>query len=176
MDDEHEGKVVTPAPPVAVRDRLASHRGVQLSPIAIESSYASKHRVNTANSWLFVPSQPEPEAIAQRCLDVLYQVALVAAGDEGVGGGSGGRVSNLSGQRSDKVYTPPARIFQTLASPRVVAVVALVSADVERHFLSNLAVSFAVRYADAEGQVPQCSGNCSFAARNVISLVSGYFS
>ena len=56
----------------------------------------------------------------------LAQVALVVAGDEGVSGGSGGRLSGQSGQRSRKVYTPPARIFRRLARPDVVSSVAQV--------------------------------------------------
>ncbi len=57
---------------------------------------------------------------------MLYQVALVVAGDEGVSGGSGGRLSGQSGQRSRKVYSPPARIFRRLARADVVGVVAQV--------------------------------------------------
>jgi hypothetical protein len=114
----------------AVRDRVGSQRGVHIAPLALggvgNGPSTRKPKPFNDQSWLFTPTRPTPDSVAQRCLEVLYQVALIAAGDEGVGGGSGGRTSNASGQRSNKVYTPPARIFQTLASPEVVAVVALV--------------------------------------------------
>lgn len=119
---DRRARAVDQATPV--RLGLGSQRGVRLPPLAI-SDARNGNRLNT-NSWLFSPASPTADEVAQRSLEVLYQVALVAAGDEGVGGGSGGRISGQSGQRSSKVYTPAARIFQTLASPRVVAVVALV--------------------------------------------------
>lgn len=56
-------------------------------------------RLNTRGSWLFVPSAPTAEAVAERCLEVLYLVVLVAAGEEGVGGASGGRLSGSKGQQ-----------------------------------------------------------------------------
>ena len=116
------------------RDRLGSQRGVRLPPLAVRQQRHSimttpTPKLRNTNCWLFARSLPDADTVALRCLEVLYQVALVAAGDEGVGGGSGGRMSNASGQRSDKVYTPPAKIFQSLASPQVVSVVALVCTD-----------------------------------------------
>ena len=66
------------------------------------------------------------------CALGIPQVALVVAGDEGVSGGSGGRLSGQSGQRSRKVYTPPARIFRRLARADVVGVVAQVQLLVTR--------------------------------------------
>lgn len=105
------------------RQRVSALRSVRLPPLTLSSP---RTRPPVANSWLFDACEPSADDVALRCLEVLYQVALVAAGDEGVGGTSGGRTSGLSGQRSSKLYTPPARIFQELASPPVVAVVALV--------------------------------------------------
>ena len=105
--------------------RESSGRGIPpppLQPMAMKAT-----RFSTHGSWLFGPCAPTADEVAQRCLAVLYQVSLVVAGDVGVSGGSGGRLSGQSGQRSKKVYTPPARIFRRLAQPDVVSAVAQVS-------------------------------------------------
>ncbi len=111
------------------RETARASMGRSAAPPPLQSLAMKETRFSTHGSWLFGPCAPSADEVADRCLAVLYQVALVVAGDEGVSGGSGGRLSGQSGQRSRKVYSPPARIFRRLARADVVSAVAQASAS-----------------------------------------------
>ena len=143
---DNDGSGGAPAAP-ARRDILSSIRrtvdretgrlssGRAAIPPPLQPVVAKEARFRTHGSWLFGPCAPSADEVAERCLNVLYQVSLVVAGDEGVSGGSGGRLSGQSGQRSRKVYSPPARIFRRLARADVVSAVAQVQLGVGRGVL-----------------------------------------
>jgi hypothetical protein len=126
-------------------------------------SSSSTRTLNTHGSWLFAACTPTADAVAQRCLEVLYQVSLVVAGDEGVSGGSGGRLSGHSGQRSRKVYTPAARIFRRLARPDVVASVAQVHTVVTQPRCAVCARCLGCVCAACDALTPPRSRTCTRA-------------
>lgn len=53
--------------------RVASRRGVP-PPLQPPGGAAAKNRFSTHGSWLFAPCIPSADAVAERCLEVLYQV------------------------------------------------------------------------------------------------------